>query len=212
MLPPTQLKDQNQELAKLVFKEMMSNTSDQTKSIISHQVWYKDIEKEPELITTNLLALLSETQQLLNRHGYHCHRDRWFAETHYYRSTGQKLESPLAWHQDNNGGWPEKEVVTAIYYLKKDKEILGGNLLYSLENRDPDHWTGDFHPLGSILPTHMWGWPKQTPTPKPKYPSVKVETGLTVLMRGDMWHRPEEMSGTGERKLLVIQLPRKVEC
>ncbi len=62
MLPPTQLKHQNQELAKLVFKEMMSNTRDQTESIISHQVWYKDIEKKPELITTNLLALLSETQ------------------------------------------------------------------------------------------------------------------------------------------------------
>ena len=55
MLPHTQLKDQNLELVKLVFNEMMSNTRDQTESVISHQVWYKDIEKEQELITPNLL-------------------------------------------------------------------------------------------------------------------------------------------------------------
>ena len=194
MQAPTELKALDQSLAREVFNEMMGRTREGNKSVISHQVWYKDIENEPDLITPHLLELVSMTRQLQNNEGYLCNQERWFVESHYYCATGTTLESPLSWHQDNNGGWPEKEVVTAIYYLKKDKDLLGGDLLYSLENKDPDSDS-------IIYPT-----PKST---EKKYPSVRVETGLTVLMSGDLWHCPESMYGSGERELLVIQLPRE---
>ena len=194
MQAPTQLMGLDQGLSRQVFNEMMSRTRDGTKSVISHQVWYKDTENKPNLITPHLLELVSMTHQLLNKEGYICNQERWFVESHYYCATGTKLESPLTWHQDNNGGWPEKEVVTAIYYLKKDKDLLGGDLLYSLENKDPD----------SII--YPWFF-KST---NKKYPSVRVETGLTVLMSGELWHCPESMYGSGERELIVIQLPREI--
>lgn len=204
MIPPTELTNQDHTLPMKVYTEMITG-SDENRSYLTEQIWYK----EPESVTPNLTSLLDLTQRLLNSHGYQCSRERWFVEIHRSMGKGedQVVETPLAWHQDDGGGWPEDKVVTAIYYLKKDISLVGGNLLYSLGEQDPDGPLDTLPWLDTLLSLFQNRLVVNDDDQK-NYPIVQVETGKTVLMRGDMWHRPENVQGIGERQLIVIQFPR----
>ena len=195
--PPTQLVNQDHSLATRVYQEMISQSNlDQT--YVSEQIWYQ----EPEKVTTNLTNLLTETHLLLNSNNYPCSKERWFVEIHRSLAKNEKVVTPLAWHQDDDGGWSEPEVVTLIYYLKKDPDLLGGNLLYSLTPDDPDTY------LNPNLKVFQPSLNSNKRVNTVDFPIIQVETGKTVMMRGDMWHCPENIQGIGERQLLLVQFPR----
>ena len=199
--PPTQLDSQNHEIPRHVYDNIMSN-ADKSKPYLSEQIWYKS----PERVTLVINQILDNTHDLLSRHGYPCLRDRWFLETHRYYSNNNEKEviSPLAWHQDDGGGWPESKVVTCLYYLRRDTGLIGGNLQYTLDSEDPD----PYEPSLLNLFSSLMGKGRARLEVPDKHPKILIKTGMTVMMRGDMWHRPENIKGVGERELLVIQFPR----
>ena len=119
-MQPIQLTNQDHSLVRQVYNDMLRG-NDLNNPYVSGQLWYK----EPEKVTPNLMRLLEHTSHLLNSYNLKCSSQRWFAEIHRSKANGNKVQTPLAWHQDDEGGWPEKHVVTAIYYLKKDPGLTG---------------------------------------------------------------------------------------
>jgi len=180
MTDPIQLTKQDHVIAYRVYNQLMSNIDD-TKPFVSKQSLNID-NKNP---TKEFSSLLEHTLALLKSYNFSCNIDRWFIEGQRYHSTGRGVITPLAWHLDDGGAWSENYVATVIYYLKKDPELSGGNLKYNLGNNDPDM---DYTSR--------------------EYPKIIVASGNTVLMNGDLWHCPENISGYGDRELLVIQLPQ----
>lgn len=92
-------------------------------------------------------------------------------------------------------GWPEK-VSTHIFYLKKDQTLKGGDLLWCLEDPEP------VDPLLRL--GNSFGFFKP-----PEIHRIPIRNGMSVLMRGDLYHTPEDIiGGSGVREVIVVQFAR----
>lgn len=146
----------------------------------SEQVVYHDTDiKNIE----QLQIVLDASARLLTSEGFRIDSKYWFIESHIDCVNTQKVSSPFSWHQDDYGGWSEKRVNTVLWYVRKDETLMGGNLLWTDQRGNVDWIVGPQN-------AHR----------------LMVENGMIVMMRGDLWHCPEEIEGgTGIRKLLVVQ-------
>jgi hypothetical protein len=144
----------------------------------TEQLWYQD-QKITNLL--NIKKILKISARMLSDEGFKIDSKFWFMETHIYNVNNKYVVTPFSWHQDDSGGWPEQRVNTILWYIERDDTLKGGNLLWSLDTRDPEY-NSDFN----------------------KY-KLNISTGMVVMMRGDTWHCPEDVWGKGIRKLLVIQ-------
>ena len=102
----------------------------------SEQVWYQD-----QRITNlaNIEKMLEISARLLAVEGFKIDSNIWFMESHIYSVNNKRVITPFGWHQDDGGGWPERRVNTILWYIKKDDTLEGGNLLWSLDTRDPEY-------------------------------------------------------------------------
>ena len=200
--PLQELLDHDQERAHRVWNDLMpkqekkkteAETGDSEAALCAAQTsepvhvmrWYKD---SPNLVTPAMRDLLEDTAQLFVEHGHACDSTRWYIETWQYRlhrsSQPGSVSPVLGWHEDDGteNGFPEEHVLVALYYLKKDINVVGGNLHYIARRGH------------AAAPTEIC--------------TIGVRGGVTILMRGDVKHCPEEMAGHGERDLLIVQMKR----
>lgn len=97
-----------------------------------------------------------------------------------YASFGEseKEGRDFSWHYDDRVSFGKK-VYTVIFYLRKDRTIKGGGLLYDLEE-----------------------------TRKKNIRKVEVEEGTVVLFPGNIYHSPEPSTGFGCRDSIVVFVER----
>ena len=168
------VKEYDCEIAKDLFQQQHS---DRYLGYHTHQLWYK---YQANLMTDLHKKIIDVSYHLLTENDYHISKTHWFTETHMYNVDNKKLSTPFGWHQDNRGGWTEDNVITILYYIRKDPTVIRGNLLWTPIKKDP----GD------------------NPT---SYKIIPIFTDTVIMMRGDTWHCPEDLEGTGSRDLVVVQ-------
>ena len=168
--------------AQEVFKHLSSN--DRSIPYHSEQLWYNDHTSKHLPI---IRKLLDESAALIEPH-FKIDKQKWFVESHSYNATQQQgVTTPLAWHQDDYGGWPE-QVCTVLWYLRKDSTLIGGN--FCICDSDPENY--DVFSRKSIQQT------KDIIT-------IPINNHTVIIMSGDIWHCPENLQGTGSRDLVVVQ-------
>lgn len=97
-----------------------------------------------------------------------------------YLSFGKKRPNKdIIWHYDDMSVAPYK-VYSIIFYLRKDKTIKGGGLLYDMEK-----------------------------TKKVNVEKIDISQGDYVLFPGNIYHSPEPSYGFGCRDSIVVFIRRK---
>lgn len=152
----------------------------------------------PSMTTTDVIKtasfdkyenIISLAYNLLTDAKFDVYPNKGVIEFHEYapKKSAPVVYSPLTIHCDDNGAisYP---VETCIFYLQRDPSILGGNL---------DVWDYEPNWLLSCF---------RTPEPTQE---ILIESGLVLLMRGDVYHRPQDVRGTGIRRSIVVQLRSK---
>ena len=135
------------------------------------------------------LGIVTLAYMLLTAAGFQVYPDEGVVEFHEY--TGERnRRTPLGIHCDDYGAM-RYAVETCIFYLEKDPRLAGGNLLV---------W--DQRP----------SWFSSCCFSVPDEPhEIRIETGLVLLMSGDVYHRPQDVDGVGTRRSVVVQLRSRIE-
>lgn len=95
--------------------------------IIQHFDNY-DFKKLTDLqLKENLTKLLEHSATLFKANGYKINTDKFYVEFHQYSVVGKKISPTLDWHEDDYGA-VNYNVCSMIYYLEKEKNIIGGNI------------------------------------------------------------------------------------
>ena len=78
--------------------------------------------------TDNMVSFLTKASSILQEYNYPIDNNNYHLDFHRYNLFGEKVSSRLDWHCDDYGdvNYP---VNTAIFYLRKDPSIDGGNLI-----------------------------------------------------------------------------------
>jgi len=146
-------------------------------------------QSKSKVITSAAFAdyphITSRAYAWLTAAGFQVHPDQGFIEFHEY-TPGTK--TPLGIHCDDGGAMPYP-VETCIIYLQKDSTLAGGNLHVW---DTPPCW---YHYLCCAVP--------------PPTHEIQIESGMVLLMSGDVYHRPQDVSGVGIRRSIVVQLRSK---
>jgi len=156
----------------------------------------KSIKFTDKIITPDNLfdepGMLILAYTLLTEAGYKVYNNQGILERHSYRSISENtyLQTPLTIHKDNFGA-TEWEVDTCIIYTQKDNTIHGGNI--DLFDEEPSF-------IDWLL--NCFGCKNEYS----KKIEVQVETGLVLLMSGDVYHKPQDIYGIGTRNCIVVQL------
>ncbi len=111
LLEPQILDNLSMAPAQNVLDEM---SLDWEKKYDAEQFWYQDPQEQ---ISSNLRKLLDVSSQIFTQNGFLIDSNKWFVEGHRYLVQNNPVSSPLTWHVDDDGGWPEK-VSTLLFYLK----------------------------------------------------------------------------------------------
>jgi hypothetical protein len=106
------------------------------------------------------------------------------------------VKTPLAIHRDDRGG-VKYPVETCIIYTHKDPTIQGGNIEFWDEAPSTIDWLMNCMGCSSFSSAMSV--------------EIPVETGLILLMGGDVYHKPQDVSGNGTRNCVVVQLRSKKE-
>ena len=85
--------------------------------------------------TDNIISFLTKASSILQEYNYHVDNNNYHLDFHRYNLFGEKVSSKLDWHCDDYGG-VNYPVNTAIFYLRKDPSIDGGNLIVKENNTE----------------------------------------------------------------------------
>ena len=66
------------------------------------------------------------------------HKNHYFIDFHQRNCFGAKKKETFSWHKDDNSVGPFK-TYTFIFYLRKDRTVHGGNLLYKENKQEKTH-------------------------------------------------------------------------
>ena len=162
--PPVVLENDNLELAEKAFQEYGSDFATHEKSSFS------SLTKPKE----HMGELMSQASVMLHEHGFKFTTDRYHVERHWMSSEEGVDHPPFEWHIDD-GGPVNYNTVAALFYVKKDEILEGGNLLWNTRECSDGNET--------LIP---------------------IKTGSIVLIEGNVPHCPQGIKGVGERKLIAI--------
>lgn len=162
--PPVVLENDNLELAEKAFQEYEADFTTVVISSFTSPI-------KPEEHTA---ALMSQASALLHEHGFKFTTDEYHVECHWMHSEGGFDRPPFGWHIDD-GGPVNYNTVAALFYVKKDEGLEGGNLLWNTREYSDGNET--------LIP---------------------IKTGSIVLIEGNVPHCPQKIKGFGERQLIVI--------
>ena len=145
--------------------------------------WFKDIEKLKssqiecfESIGKKMIEILEENHCNINKDDYIIEAQR--------RNGGfskEKNRSPFIWHQDG------EKSVTIIFYIRKDANILGGNLM--IDERFSNGFRDYFKSSDLVK-------------------EIDIYERQCLIFDGEMYHKPMDFSGFGCRDIIVGQFNR----
>ena len=124
----------------------------------------------------------------------------------YATNNSKKLTGLLAKHMDDQGG-VTYDTITMIWYLIKDKEVEGGNIIfYAPQPSDTPQQREKFSQY----------WQSHGVAPPDREVKINLweqmgdvrENCACLIFKGDILHSPEPMGGTGERSAIVFQFVR----
>lgn len=130
-------------------------------------------------------------------------KDTELVEFHTYATTHSKRRlGDLAKH-DDDGGAVDYKTITMIWYLIKDKEVDGGNIIFYAPPA-----------LDDAAALKYWQSHRVAPPDREVKINLWEQMGdardncVCLIFKGNMLHSPEPMGGTGERSAIVFQFVR----
>ena len=148
-------------------------------------------DEDSATIPENLMYIKVLAHSLLTKAGFKVSADDGTIEIYYYEvKQDEKGQTTFSIHTDDEGlnCFP---VETCMFYIQKDEGIINGNLDYYV--KDPEANKGWF---AKILSSFTDGEKHE----------LKIKSGIVALMSGNLSHCPQEFTGVGERKCIVVQL------
>lgn len=126
-MEPTVLKFANLELLEKAFEE--ATFADD--GIDFHTDYLNDVEEFGE----NTLKMIDIAFETLKEKGYQPSMENYVVEYHHWKIDSD-IEKPhsFGWHSDDDGHIDNS--VAALFYLKKDPGLEGGNLVWGQEEKD----------------------------------------------------------------------------
>ena len=128
----TNLTDQELENFKKIHNEVIPNRS---KSFENKFYSSKNNNK-------NLDPIIKKSLEIFDNFGFNDIDKSVYSVEFHQRNCGferkNKRENPFTWHQDDYGA-VNYRVNTIIYYLRKDKTIINGNLKYRINGKEDKH-------------------------------------------------------------------------
>ncbi len=137
---------------------------------------------EKDNIEKDFEPIINIASNLLCYNDFNINTNHGFVELWKYEASGSKVCGPLAIHIDDYGA-VNFPVETCIFYLNKDDGVIGGNLRYN-ENIEKQSCFGMFSRNLKCL---------------------DISSQMVVLLNGNLEHIPEDISGFGSRKCIVVQ-------
>ena len=158
-------------------------------------------------VTYDILQLSFEILENLEIHNYD--PNYFLIDYHQLNSSDTKRPySPFAWHVDDYSVTPYN-THTIIFYLRKDRSLKGGNLLY-LDKSLPDDYD-DYNKI-NLFNTYVQFKNKIINYLQPineKLIKIKKITGKeAIYFPGNMLHNPEPVHGFGCRDTIVVFIKR----
>jgi hypothetical protein len=153
-----------------------------SKNISNDKVCQQFIFSNKEEVNYELKEILNEAYYYLSSNGFNIDKTNGLIEFWKYSCDGKKVTSNLDMHEDDYGGLPYC-VETCIFYLQKDPNIIGGNLLYQ-----------------EVI--NKWGFGLFSNIVQKK---LEIQNNMVALLGGNLYHRPQSINGKGTRKCIVVQ-------
>lgn len=134
-------------------------------------------------------------------------KDTELTEFHTYATTHSKRRLGDLSKHDDDGAAVDYKTITMIWYLIKDKEVDGGNIIFYAPQ--PSETSQQREKFWKYYNEHRSSPPDR---------EVKInlweqmgdvrENCVCLIFKGDILHSPEPMGGTGERSAIVFQFVR----
>lgn len=122
-------------------------------------------------------SILKKSKELLESQDiYNFNIDNYLIEFHSYNASNY-IEMPFGIHKDD-GAAVNFNVYTILYYIKKDNDIIGGDLIiYNEEETE-------------IIDT------------------IKIDDNMIIILKGDIPHNVSQIKGSGLRQSILCQVER----
>jgi hypothetical protein len=158
-------------------------------------------------VTYDVLQLSFEILENLEIYNYD--PNYFLIDYHQLNSSDTKRPySPFVWHVDDYGTMPYN-THTIIFYLRKDRSLKGGNLLY-LDKSLPDDYD-DYNKI-NLFNTCVQIKNKIVnylqPIDEKKIRKKKIVGKEAIYFPGNMLHNPEPVYGFGCRDTIVVFIKR----
>jgi hypothetical protein len=137
---------------------------------------------------SDLYHIKTLASTLLTHSGFKINPDICKIEMYFYDiKEGEKGTTVFAPHMDDDSH-RSITVETCIFYIQKDKTLIGGNLDYYIPNEQ-----------------HKLKWYNKIFENYGDKHELNTTTGTVALMSGNMYHCPQDYSGHGKRNCIVVQ-------
>ena len=168
---------------------------------------YDKLGNDSLKVTYDVLQLSFEILEHLEIYNYD--PNYFLIDYHQLNSSDtQRPYSPFVWHVDDYGTMPYN-THTIIFYLRKDKSLKGGNLLY-LDKTLPDNY--DDYNKKNLFNTCVQIKNKIVnylqPIDEKKVKIKKIVGKEAIYFPGNMLHKPESVYGFGCRDTIVVFIKR----
>ena len=127
-------------------------------------------------------------------------KDTRLVEFHTYSTTQSTNQLGFLRKHTDDDGAVDYKTITMIWYLIKDKDVEGGNIIFYAPPPPPvraHYLSQGVMPKDYEIKINLWE----------QMGDVR-ENCVCLIFKGDVDHSPEEMSGTGERSAIVFQFVR----
>jgi len=181
----------------------------ETKSYWKHKNYnnYDELGEDRLKVTYDVLQNSIEILETLGIKNYD--PNYFLIDYHQHNaSSHSKPYSPFLWHVDDFGATPYN-THTIVFYLRKDKTLKGGDLLY-LEEPLPDNYDdtnmkflfNTFLKLKDRIVAYL------QPMNNKKIKVKKIVGKEALYFPGNMLHKPGSITGFGCRDIIVVFIKR----
>jgi len=140
----------------------------------------------------DLMFIKNYAYQILSSLDFYVNPSECMIEFWSYNANGGKITTTLDFHEDDYGVLNDL-VDTVIFYTRKDDTLQGGNL--KIEEKLKQYkilfGLGKFHNIQQKI--------------------IEIKANDIVVFNGNLVHKPEDVTGNGQRDCIVVQFKSKRE-